>query len=70
VADPAALATTIHVVTEPSREDDAPLEREAREAARGQSARTPALVLGGVGGVIAITVAVLAVIALLIWWLA
>jgi hypothetical protein len=57
-------------VTEPSREDDAPLEREAREAARGQSARTPALVLGGVGGVIAITVAVLAVIALLIWWLA
>jgi hypothetical protein len=69
VADPAALATTIHCVTEPSREDDAPLEREAREAARGQSARTPALVIGGVGGVIAITVAVLAVIALLIWWL-
>jgi hypothetical protein len=57
-------------VTEPSREDDAPLEREAREAARGQSARTPALVLGGVGGVIAITVAVLAAVALLIWWLA
>jgi hypothetical protein len=57
-------------VTEPSREDDAPLEREAREAARGQSARTPALVIGGVGGVIAIAVAVLAVIALLIWWLA
>jgi hypothetical protein len=56
-------------VTEPSREDDAPLEREAREAARGQSARTPALVIGGVGGVIAITVAVLVVIALLIWWL-
>jgi hypothetical protein len=57
-------------VSEPSREDDAPLEREAREAARGQSARTPALVIGGVGGVIAIAVAVLAVIALLIWWLA
>jgi hypothetical protein len=56
-------------VTEPSREDDAPLEREAREAARGQSARTPALVIGGVGGVIVIAVAVLAVIALLIWWL-
>jgi hypothetical protein len=56
-------------MTEPSREDDAPLEREAREAARGQSARTPALVLGGVGGVIAIVVAVLAVVALLIWWL-
>ena len=57
-------------MTEPSREDDAPLEREAREAARGQSARTPALVIGGVGGVILIAVVVLAVVAFLIWWLA
>jgi hypothetical protein len=57
-------------VTEPTREDDAPLESEVREAARGQSARTPALVIGGVGGLIAIVVGVLAVVALLIWWLA
>jgi hypothetical protein len=57
------------VVTEPKREDDVPLEREVREAARGESARTPALVVGGVGGLIAIVVAVLVVIALLIWWL-
>jgi hypothetical protein len=56
-------------VTEPTREDDAPLEPEVREAARGQSARTPALVIGGVGGLIAIVVGVLAVVALLIWWL-
>jgi hypothetical protein len=57
------------VVTEPKREDDVPFEREVREAARGESARTPALVVGGVGGLIAIVVAVLVVIALLIWWL-
>jgi hypothetical protein len=57
------------VVTEPKREDDVPLEREVREAARGESARTPALVVGGVGGLIAIVVAILVVIALLIWWL-
>jgi hypothetical protein len=56
-------------VTEPKREDDVPLEREVREAARGESPRTPALVIGGVGGLIAIVVVVLAVIAFLIWWL-
>jgi hypothetical protein len=56
-------------VTEPKRDDDAPLEPEVREAARGESARTPALVIGGVGGVIAIVVGVLAVVALLLWWL-
>ena len=56
-------------MTEPKREDDVLLEREVREAARGESARTPALVVGGVGGLIAIVVAVLVVIALLIWWL-
>jgi hypothetical protein len=56
-------------VTEPKREDDAPLEREVREAARGESARTPALVIGGVGGLIAVTVGALAVVAFLIWWL-
>ena len=56
-------------MTEPGREDDAPLEREAREAARGESARTPALVIGGVGGLIAIVVAIVIVIAFLIFWL-
>jgi hypothetical protein len=56
-------------VTEPKREDDVPLEREVREAARGESPRTPALVIGGVGGLIAIVVVLLAVIAFLIWWL-
>lgn len=66
----AELATTILRVTEPKREDDAPLEREVREAARGESSRTPALVIGGVGGVIAIVVALIAVVAFLIWWLA
>lgn len=57
-------------MTEPKREDDAPLEREVREAARGESSRTPALVIGGVGGLIAIVVALIAVVAFLIWWLA
>ncbi|MGH2996809.1 MAG: hypothetical protein ACRDM9_10890 [Gaiellaceae bacterium] len=56
-------------MTEPKREDDAPLEREVREAARGESARTPALVIGGVGGLIAVTVGSLAVVAFLLWWL-
>jgi hypothetical protein len=63
------LASRIRDVTEPKREDDAPFEREVREAARGESARTPALVIGGVGGLIAVTVGALAVVALLIWWL-
>jgi hypothetical protein len=56
-------------VTEPTRPDDAPLEREVREAARGESARTPALVIGGVGGLIAIVVAIVIVVAFLIFWL-
>jgi hypothetical protein len=54
-------------VTEPTRDDDAPLEREAREAARGESAKTPLLVIGGVGTTIAIVVAVLVVAMLLVW---
>jgi hypothetical protein len=54
-------------VTESGRESDAPLEREAREAARGESEKTPLLVLGGVGGTIAVVVAALVLIALLIW---
>lgn len=54
-------------MTEPEREDDAPLEREAREAARGESEKTPLLVIGGVGGTIAIVAGVLIAIALLIW---
>jgi hypothetical protein len=57
-------------MTEPKRPDDAPLEREAREAARGESERTPALVLGGVGVLIAVVVGVVAVLAFLIFWLA
>jgi hypothetical protein len=40
-----------------------------REAARGESARTPALVIGGVGGLIAIVVAIVIVLAFLIFWL-
>jgi hypothetical protein len=57
------------VAEEPRLPDDAPLEREAREAARGESARTPALVIGGVGGLIAVVVAIVVVIAFLIFWL-
>jgi hypothetical protein len=56
-------------VSAPGREDDAPLEREAREAARGDSEKTPLLVLGGVGGTIAVVVGALVLIALLIWLL-
>lgn len=56
-------------MTEPKREDDAPLESEVREAARGESARTPALLIGGVGGLIAVVVGVLVLVVLLIWWL-
>ena len=56
-------------MTEPKREDDLPIEREVREAARGESARTPALVIGGVGAVIAVVVGIVAVAAVLIWWL-
>jgi hypothetical protein len=56
-------------VTEPHRPDDAPLEAEAREAARGESPRTPALLIGGVGTVIAIVVGIVIVIAFLIFWL-
>jgi hypothetical protein len=57
-------------VSEPPRESDAPLEREAREAARGESARTPALLIGGVGGTIAIVVGLLILVVVVIWQLA
>jgi hypothetical protein len=56
-------------VTESKRPDDAPLEPEVREAARGESARTPALVIGGVGALIAVVVGIIAVVAFLIFWL-
>ncbi len=56
-------------MTEPKRPDDAPLEREVREAARGESERTPALVLGGGGTLIAIVVGIVVVVAFLIFWL-
>jgi hypothetical protein len=57
-------------VSDPKREDDAPLEAEVREAARGESARTPVLLIGGVGGLIAAVVGILVLLVLLIWWLA
>jgi hypothetical protein len=56
-------------VTEPGRESDAPLEREAREAARGESEKTPLLLIGGVGGVIAVVAGILIVAMLLVWLL-
>ena len=67
MADPATLATSIRGVSEPGKENDVPLEREAREAARGESERTPLLLIGGVGGTIAIVAGVLIVAMLLIW---
>jgi hypothetical protein len=42
----------------------------AHEAERGRSARTPAIVLGGVALVVAIVVAVILTIALLVYFLA
>ena len=54
-------------MTEPGRESDAPLERESREAARGESDKTPLLLIGGVGGTIAVVAGVLIVVMLLIW---
>ena len=57
-------------VTEPTRESDAPLEPQAREAARGESERTPLLVIGGVGGAIALVAGTLITLLLLLWWLA
>ena len=54
-------------MTEPGRESDAPLEREAREAARGESEKTPLLLIGGVGGTIAVVAGVLIVAMLLVW---
>jgi hypothetical protein len=54
-------------VTEPGRESDAHLEREAREAARGESEKTPLLLIGGVGGAIAVVVGILIVAMLLVW---
>jgi hypothetical protein len=56
-------------VTEPRQADDAPLEPELREAARGESPRTPALVIGGVAGTIAIVFLVVVVLAFLLYWL-
>ncbi|HET9323738.1 MAG TPA: hypothetical protein VFO03_07665 [Gaiellaceae bacterium] len=57
-------------MTEPRREDEGVVEREAREAARGESARTPLLLIGGVGVTIAIVVGVLILLVVLIWLLA
>ena len=56
-------------MSEPQRPDDAPLEPQVREAARGESARTPALVIGGVAGLIAVVVGIIVVAAFLIFWL-
>ena len=57
-------------MTEPERPDDAPLERAARDAARGESEKTPLLLIGGVGGTIAIVAGVLIVVMLFVWYLA
>ena len=54
-------------MSEPGRESDAPLEREAREAARGESEKTPLLLIGGVGGAIALVAGILIVAMLLVW---
>ena len=54
-------------MAEPGRESDAPLEREAREAARGESEKTPLLLIGGVGGTIAVVAGILIVAMLLVW---
>jgi hypothetical protein len=67
---PAGHAVYDPVVTEPGREDDAPLEREAREAARGDSEKTPLLLFGAVGVTIAVFVGGLVLVALLIWLVA
>ncbi|MBA2359665.1 MAG: hypothetical protein H0V79_01795 [Actinobacteria bacterium] len=53
----------------PDHHDDAALERPAKEAARGRSNRTPLLVIGGVGGTIAVVAGILITILLLVWWL-
>lgn len=57
-------------MTEPGRESDAPLEREAREAARGESEKTPLLLIGGVAGAIAIVAGILILAMLLVWYFA
>ena len=57
-------------MTEPERQDDAPLEREARDAARGESEKTPLLLIGGVGGTIAIVAGVLNDVMHFVWYLA
>lgn len=54
-------------MSEPGRKSDAPLERETREAARGETEKTPLLLIGGVGGTIALVAGVLIVAMLLIW---
>ena len=56
-------------MTEPGRESDAPLEREALEAARGESEKTPLLLIGGVAGTIALVAGILIVAMLLVWLL-
>jgi hypothetical protein len=56
-------------VTEPGRESDAPLEGEAREAARGASEQTPAFVFGGVITLIAVVAGIVIALGLLLWWL-
>ena len=54
-------------MSEPGRGSDAPLERETREAARGESEKTPLLLIGGVGGTIAVVAGILIVAMLLVW---
>jgi hypothetical protein len=46
-----------------------PREDEVREVARGRSARTPFLVLGSVAATVWAAAALIAGVALLLWWL-
>ena len=49
--------------------DEEPREDEVREVARGRSARTPFLLLGSVAATVWGVAALIAGVALLLWWL-
>jgi hypothetical protein len=52
------------------RSDENPVSHELKVAARGRAARTPFVVLVSVFAVILVVVALIAGVALLVWWLA
>ncbi len=55
-------------MSESEREGDAAVERPAREVAEGRTERTPFLLIGGIGGAIALVAGTLIGILLLLWW--